>query len=249
MEDKNIYEESFIVKQHECDCNSCLKVSSLMAHCQNISIDHCDSLGLDSEIYKKTHTAFLLAKASVEMYSPIRAGEKITIRTMPSLPKRAIYNRYTVFINERNEIAAAQDSKWVLVDTQTRRILRNPPEGFLFPIDADVTEQHNFAIPKVQDALQVSTERVTYSRTDSNGHLNNTRYADIILDALPLSSTVEKKLSKLVIDYRSEARMGESVTIFTKRLEEEQQEESVFYVSGQNENGKICFEAVAKFKG
>ena len=248
MKDINVYEDHFVVKQHECDCNSILKAGSLMAHCQNISMDHCDSLGLTADIYKQTHTAFLLAKASVEMYRPIRAGEKLTIRTMPSLPKRAIYNRYTVFINEQNEIAAAQDSKWVLVDTQTRRILRNPPEGFLFPINADVKEQHNFSLPKVHDAVQTATERVTYSRTDSNGHLNNTQYADIILDVLPFSATVDKKLSKLVIDYRSEAKMGETITIFTKELEPENPGEVDFFVSGQNENGKICFEAEAKFK-
>ena len=110
----------------------------------------------------------------------------------------------------------------------------------------DATKEHDFSIPKVRDAQQTATERVTYSRTDDNGHLNNTHYADIILDNLPFSATVDRRMKKLVINYHNEAKMGEELAVFTKEFEEEQQLK--YYVSGKLPSGKTCFESLAVFE-
>lgn len=127
------YEESFIVGQYECDCNGRIKAGALMSQCQAISTNHCNSIGMTIDVYHKTHTVFLLAKASLEIYGEIRVGDKIRMVTRPSSPNRAVYSRYTRFFNEQGQEVAAQDSKWVLVDTDTRKILRNPPEEMHFP--------------------------------------------------------------------------------------------------------------------
>lgn len=244
------YEESFIVGQYECDCNGRIKAGALMSQCQAISTNHCNSIGMTIDVYHKTHTVFLLAKASLEIYGEIHVGDKIRMVTRPSSPNRAVYSRYTRFFNEQGEEVAAQDSKWVLVDTDTRKILRNPPEEMHFPFNLPIEKEHDFTIPKVRDAQKVNTERVTYSRTDDNGHLNNTQYADILLDNLPFSATVEKTLRKMVINYHSEAKMGEELSIFVKELDEETIKAPMigYYVSGENESGKKCFEGLAVFE-
>ena len=188
------FEQDFIVGQYECDCNGRMKAGALMAQSQAISTNHCNELGLTIDVYRRTHTVFLLAKASLEIYHDIKVGDKLRVVTRPSGPKRAIYNRYTSFINEQGIEVAAQDSKWVLVDTDTRKILRDPPEDLDFPFRIQEIPEQDLSIPKVRDAQQTAAERVTYSRTDDNGHLNNTQYADIILDNLPFSATVERRL-------------------------------------------------------
>ena len=178
-------------------------------------------------------------------------GDKLRVVTRPSGPKRAIYNRYTSFINEQGIEVAAQDSKWVLVDTDTRKILRDPPEDLDFPFRIQEIPEQDLSIPKVRDAQQTAVERVTYSRTDDNGHLNNTQYADIILDNLPFSATVERRLKKLVINYHSEAKMGEELAILCKELGES---DGIapgtvgYYVTGRKDDGKKCFEALACFE-
>ena len=178
-------------------------------------------------------------------------GDRIRMLTRPSSPNRAVYDRYTQFLNEKGEEVAAQDSKWVLVDTDSRKILRNTPEEFHFPMDLHTGLEHDFTIPKIKDAPLVATERVTYSRTDDNGHLNNTQYADIILDNLPFEATVERRLKKLVINYHSEAKMGEHLSIAVKQLEPEEGAAETglsYYVSGKNEADKKCFESLVTFE-
>ena len=244
----DVYEQSFIVGQYECDCNGRMKAGALMSQSQAISTNHCNDIGLTIDVYHRTHTVFLLAKASLEMYGEIKVGDKIRMVTRPSRPNRAIYSRYTQFFNEQGVEVAAQDSKWVLVDTDTRKILRNPPEEMNVPFHMEMEKEHDFTIPKVKDAKQTGTERVTYSRTDDNGHLNNTQYADIILDNLPFSATVDRQMKKLVINYHNEAKMGEELAIFTKELTEEGSDSLSYYVSGLDQNGKKCFEGFARFE-
>ena len=245
------FEQDFIVGQYECDCNWRMKAGALMAQSQAISTNHCNELGLTIDVYRRTHTVFLLAKASLEIYHDIKVGDKLRVVTRPSGPKRAIYNRYTSFINEQGIEVAAQDSKWVLVDTDTRKILRDPPEDLDFPFRIQEIPEQDLSIPKVRDAQQTAVERVTYSRTDDNGHLNNTQYADIILDNLPFSATVERRLKKLVINYHSEAKMGEELAILCKELGES---DGIapgtvgYYVTGRKDDGKKCFEALACFE-
>ena len=79
---------------------------------------------------------------------------------------------------------------------------------------------------------------------------NNNRWAvhiaDIILDNLPFSATVDRRMKKLVINYHNEAKMGEELAVFTKEFEEEQQLK--YYVSGKLPSGKTCFESLAVFE-
>ena len=105
------FEQNFIVGQYECDCNGRMKAGALMAQSQAISTNHCNELGLTIDVYRRTHTVFLLAKASLEIYHDIKVGDKLRVVTRPSGPKRAIYNRYTSFINEQGTDVEAQDSK------------------------------------------------------------------------------------------------------------------------------------------
>ena len=105
MEGIDQFEQSFIVGQYECDCNGRMKAGALLSQTQAISTNHCNAIGWTIELYRRTHTVFLLAKTSLEVYGEIRVGDHIRMVTHPSRPNRAIYNRYTSFYNEQGEEA------------------------------------------------------------------------------------------------------------------------------------------------
>ena len=53
-----------------------------------------------------------------------------------------------------------------------------------------------------------------YSDTDINGHVNNTRYADFVCDALRLEGLPRSRfLSELQIGYTAESRAGDVLTL------------------------------------
>lgn len=233
----------FEIEQCSCDLNEHMKISAILAKCQEISTKHCDSIGMNRDKYILTNTVFLLAKASLQIYSPLNVGEKIHMLTVPSAPVRAVYTRFTRFFNSQGVEVASMDSKWVLVDMSNRKILRNPPDALEFPFIKQSNLAHQFDIPKVSDAQIVGTEKATFSKTDRNQHLNNTQYADIICDALPIDVVSNSNISKIDINYHNEAVLGEIITVSVKQINQ-----NAYYVSGKRQDQKKCFEAGVFFE-
>ena len=241
MDIRKEFEQTIVVKQNECDLNNRMRIAALLRAVQQISTDHCTALGVTDEMYRATHSGFLLAKMSVEVYDDIRVGEQLRLLTHPSMAKKAVYPRYTEIFHEDGRLAASVDARWILVDTENRKILRKCPEGLPLDFGNETVDSHDIAIPKIKDAQPVGELTVTYSRTDINRHLNNTEYADIICDHLPLELVSEKAIRKMVLSYHQEIRLGESAAICCK------EEEEGWYVCGQLLE-KTAFEAWVQFR-
>lgn len=241
MDIRKEYEQTIVVTQNECDLNSRMKLSALLRRVQQISTDHCTALNVRNEDYIRTHSAFLLAKMSVLIHSDVKVGESIRLLTHPGIAQKAVYPRFTEIFHEDGSLAAEVDARWILVDTESRRILRRAPEDLPIDFGNETVPLHDISIPKEKEAEEVGIERIGYSRTDLNRHLNNTEYADLVCDNLPLDVMMEQTVERFVIHYHQEVKMGESLKISRKNREEG------WYVSG-DVGDKKSFEALLKFR-
>ena len=220
MDIREKFEKTIVVNQYDCDLNGRMKAGAILRQVQQVSTDHCTCMGITDELYRENHCGFLIAKVSVEIYGEIKVGDKLKLVTRPAKAQRAVYARNTGISSQEGDHLASVDARWILVDTENRRILRRCPEGLPLNFGAESVECHNISIPKVNDAQAVGTVAASYSRTDVNHHMNNTEYADIICDCLPMELMMNKAIRKLVIHYHKEIRLGESVEIFRKELPE-----------------------------
>ena len=93
-----------------------------------------------------------------------------------------------------------------------------------------------------EDCEVLGEQQAVYSRCDMNGHLNNTRYADIVCDAVPWEVWDTAQIRDFTISYHREVPRGESFTLRRARLAED-----TFYFEGERE-GKSAFEAQLIFK-
>lgn len=208
----NSYEEDFSVAEYECDIAGHMTLGAILRRAQQVATDQCTALGLTQAVYRRTHTAFLLAKMALELHAPIRVGERMTIATHPCDARRAVYVRHTGLYGPDGAVLCDVDSRWVLVDTQTKRILRRPPEGMSMPFPTQEVPELDFTLCK-GEAQPDGLERATYTRCDKNRHLNNTYYADIICDHVPLERMAAHTPARLAIVYHNEVPMGAAFTL------------------------------------
>ena len=120
----------------------------------------------------------MLAKLALHIERLPRVDEELTLLTQPENCKRAVNKRITHFYDASGAEAAVMDSRWVLIDTEKRIILRKHPEQFNDQWAADVPFELPIKLPRIapEDCEVLGEQQAVYSRCDMNGHLNNTRY-------------------------------------------------------------------------
>lgn len=129
-----------------------------------------------------------------------------------------------------------------LVDLKRRRVVR--PSALPFEVKSHPDLSLGEAPAKVTVPSELSLQEqyrltVQYSSTDSNGHMNNARYADVCCDALTLDELAAGMI-RLQISYHREIRMQELMIV-----ERSEVTEGAVWVRGRlaEENESIIFEA------
>ncbi|MDL2323996.1 hypothetical protein LJC61_02430 [Ruminococcaceae bacterium OttesenSCG-928-A16] len=236
-----VYQDTFKVYQFECDPWDRMTPGAILRRVQEIGTQHCEQLGLTEEHYQATHTVFLLSRISLEIYNAPTTLQEVRIETRAYGMHRAVFQRVTSMYNaQTGEKLCEADSRWVLVDTNTRRILRREPEGFNNPFtEAPGQEEHSMEAPKPGEVQSFGTRTASYMLCDRNGHLNNTRYADLVCDCLPLQELAQNQIKKMLLFYKAEIPLGKSFSLYGGKAEGEP---STYYFVAE-ENGRKNFEA------
>ena len=123
-EKQTTYTEKFTVYRTDGDHLGNVKLGALLRYAQQVATAHAEAVGLDDALYRKTHTAYVLAKLALHIERLPRVDEELTLLTQPENCKRAVNKRITHFYDASGAEAAVMDSRWVLIDTEKRIILR-----------------------------------------------------------------------------------------------------------------------------
>jgi len=207
------YSETIRVASHECDFQSRMTAAAVLRCVQQISLDHCASLGMNDAFFICTATAFLLSRLTLTVFSPIFVEDILQIDTQPYRPERLLYPRRTVL--SRDGVPVAQvDAQWFLFDTAERKILRTMPESY----PCSFTEQNDIpmkcVITPTEQVTPAGEYTATYSRCDRNRHLNNTVYVDGICDIISDALFAGKTIHSLNIIFHNELQMKNSMTLY-----------------------------------
>ena len=237
------YTQTYTICRHDGDHHGNAKPGALLRYGQQIATMHAEAAGLNDELYAATHTAYVLAKLALHIDRTPRVDETLTVTTRPERCKRAVNKRITFFFDAAGQQVAVLDSRWVLIDTDKRLILRKHPEAFNDCWAEDVPFELPMKMVKAapEDCAPAGEYTATYSRCDMNGHMNNTRYVDILCDALPWNVWDEGEVRDLKVYYHREVPRGASFALLQAQTGEKQ-----YYFCGQREE-KAAFEASITF--
>lgn len=230
---------------YDCDCNNRLKLSAAMKYMQQTSSEHLEALNLSPDKLFRENMVFLLSKMCVKIHRMPLCTEPLVVGTAPLVPRGVRFLREFILESLAGERLISAMSLWVLVDPASRRVLR--PKSFPYKISFQEPglggiiddEPLPKGVERVGGLMEVP---VRYSHIDVNGHVNNTFYADFVLDALPPALVAAGVLDTVTISFQNEAKLGEVIEIITTQLPD-----GSHYLSGLH-GGTPCFEALAVCK-
>jgi acyl-ACP thioesterase len=155
--------------------------------------------------------------------------EEITLNTW-SAGTDGMY-AYREFIIERaqKEVLLKASSAWLILDVETKRIVRLREFMDTFPRLNESQPCRNpkrIKPPKASEGL--SYRPVLFSDLDVNKHFNSVKYLERILDCLGIDFLNQYELASLEINYLKEGMAGDQLGVDTQKLDDLHYKSTIF---------------------
>ena len=226
------YSQEIVVDVHDVDFNGICRTSSLMKYIQSTAQLQLTDAGLSYDELKAQGKAFILSRIKLEFSDTARAYDKLEAITFPCESRGFSFLRCYQLMKNGKCIGRAA-SIWALVDISNHSLVK--VSDFNLPLELgkhlDISVGH---IRMPSEMRCVGTYRVTYGDLDQNRHVNNTKYADIYSNFLPLNG---RRIESLAINYANEAKWGEELNVLLAEAD------GVFYIRTVRQDGKVNSEA------
>lgn len=231
------WEEKYNVKFHDTNSNEIVDPSHILKFMQETSMRHMKARKPSYEELFEEKKAFILSNIRIEMYNPIYAYQDISAKTW-ACPSRGFSFMRSYSIEANGEIMAEAHSTWALVNTEDKKLYKvSDVDLGNYDMDEPVTLAHplRIRIPNEVPLSLTSEFTVRYTDTDLNGHMNNTNYPNMLVNALPNPEKIMVK--SLAISFISDIKAGESVKIYMAKTD------GKHYFRSVKEDGTVNIEA------
>lgn len=213
MKPSPIYRQNYVLTTNFYDFRNQLSLQGSLDLMQNCAARHAYLFKAGSDDLAKDHLYWVIARSEIEFVSFPTLPTEVDVVTWPLPPSRFYYDRhYQILDKTSNHLIAIGRSRWVLIDAETRKIVAS--NRFIYPLD----EFHKESLFKEdfsrirQPKLKYGVYEVQPSDIDENGHVNNSRYGNLIFNVL----TRDKShiIKRITINYTNEAFLNETIDLY-----------------------------------
>lgn len=234
---KPIYEWRTQVATYDVGPDRLLTPSAQLRLQQEVGERHFGEGGLNFEGVAAFGMAFVVLQNNAVIIRRPAIGEEIVIKTWSRNVKGMRFFRCYRFEDAAGNTLIDSIASFALVDVKEHTLLR--PTQFPVEVEHQPDLPHSCPEPaklKMPEQAQACGEHtVTLSQLDFNGHLNNTRYADIVFDYLPADTA--STMRGFSITFSHEAKQGDVLA-----LSRVKNENGAWLVTAQN-GDQTCFTA------
>lgn len=227
------------VRYHDTDFNEIVSPSHIFKYIQEAATNQMKGERPSYRELLNQNKAFILSGIRVELYEPLYHGEKITVSTWGCEARGFTFPR-SYRITRGDDVVCEANSTWALVDIKDKKLVRADSVTLNYSLDEPISLENpiRFRIPAELQMSLVGEYTVRYSDTDVNGHMNNTNYPDMLINALP--NPENKLVRSIAISYQNEARKGDYLKIYMGKTD------GKYYMRSVHSDGRINVEAEIK---
>ena len=215
-----------------------MQPAALLDLFQDFATIHANDMGIGRDDMLARDVVWVVVRTKLEVIRDAAYGSVVNVRTWPHTPTRFSFMRDFSLLDSAGSELVRATSEWVLMDVEARTIasVRDYYEG---PMDFDEARAFEKKPRKLADFEKGNRPVLaivpTATDIDVNGHVNNARYANYVMDAL--NPGEDEALRTFQIDYRHEALPGVPLAMHTLV------EDGVVRSKGVDPDGVIAFAA------
>ncbi len=229
---QNEYTMPLTVASYDVGADDRLRLSAVLRYQQEAGERHLAPGGMGWNALMEHGIAFVTSRWRAYIHRLPLMGESVTLTTWHRERKGPRFFRCYEWRDADGQLLIEGVMQFALVSVTDHRLLR----GTEFDVFGVADQPHRtvscgdpsrWTLPSL---TAVDTYVVRRSDIDRNGHLNNTRYADLLTDVLPTDA-----VAAIELQFVGESRLGDAITLAVGG-------EDALYVSGSTARG-VAFAA------
>lgn len=216
-------EDLTFFKQHklnfaECDKNSKMTWSDILRFTSDGAGEDFTMRNLSWQVLKDNGIVFVVTRTSYHVHKMPVADQLITLKTWEEAPQGPLFaRRYEILDTNTNDVLISGYSLWTILDTNSHRMV--PSKAFsLRPTPSKVTDFAGIKAGKIgepEGTTEIGSHKVVFSDMDANGHVNNSKYINFVIDNLP-EEYQNRTYTDMRLNYSKEAVYGDTINLFGK---------------------------------
>ena len=194
------------------DVNDRLRPASVLDIFQDAAARHAELLGCGYLEMLKKNRLWVLLRNHYQVVKYPYYTQELKVSTWPR-QGRLDFDRSYLLTDEKGEVLIKGISKWCVIDATARRLVKDTGVEYpgVCPEELACEPAKKLVLPEGGEHLCSFT--VGLSDLDHNGHMNNTRYADILQNCLKKDECI----TELDFNYQHEVSLNDRVEIYQKR--------------------------------
>ena len=192
-----------------------LRIPDYFMMMQTIATNDAEEKGVGKSETIDKGFSWIISRIEVDIVKYPGYTEDVIMETYPGDDMKIIFPRYYRMVDLKGNLLINSSSLWALLDIKKRVPVMSPFKNAL------PSEHHEGELPlpkKVaipENLSLIESRKVRYSETDLNGHLNNTKYMDFIIDVHDSAFYEKHRIKHLAINYIHEIKDNDVVDLYT----------------------------------
>lgn len=211
---KTLWTESYKINSLLVNAMGRLGLYGILNLLQETAWMHAETLGFGMKAMEEKNLFWVVTRQTVAMKSWPGFGETVQVQTWLRPPEGAFVAREFRILDVRGQEIGTCITSWLALDRQTKKIL---PAQNLYPWEQiarpEATGLVADKIPLEGSYETLAKFGVRNSDLDTNQHVNNTKYAQWILDSIPYDLHRGLRLNTYSVNFLTETHLGDEVQI------------------------------------
>ncbi|MCU7494534.1 MAG: acyl-ACP thioesterase [Ignavibacteria bacterium] len=204
------YERNYFIHYYDSDLKKRALITSLMRYFEDIAILQSEEASVGLDYYTKNRVAWVLYKWDIEILDYPKFKDTIRVVTCPmAFAKFYAFRSFDIY-SSKDEHLVKGGSMWFFVDMNSRRPSTIPQEVYdSYQISPANSKPLEIEDPKAPGEITYKASfKVRQSDIDTNAHVNNIKYIEWALEALPQETFNNYTLRRIKVVYKKETMYG-----------------------------------------
>lgn len=213
----SVFERKFNLRASDFDCYVRMTPSAILDLFQEVAGAHAEELGIGFHPLIEKKMLWVIVRAKYTVIKQPEIHTSVTVKTWPLPPTRLGFRREYLIEDLDGNTLIKGTSDWVLMHSEERKLIPCGdiyPKGYIFCGDKNF-EEKTARLRDFEADSGTFTVIPAFCDLDMNGHVNNTKYANFVLNSLNLNRN--EVIETFQTDYHHEVKRDTALNIHIKR--------------------------------